>query len=180
MTITIDKAVLELAIEALNHGITEMNHHGCAIECMPLHHATKAIREELAQPVQEPVLKVYKGDICYKSKADDQSYGMWCPVSYEYQHGLPDGTVFYTSPQAQPEPVQEQCPECDGTGTVAGSQAHFPCPICTSPQAAQPLSDEQILSHWAGDTPRPVLGKNKVIAFARAIEAEHNITKGTT
>lgn len=42
-------------------------------------------------------------------------------------------------PQPQPQPVQkEPCPECDGTGTVAGSQAHFPCPLCTSPQAAQP------------------------------------------
>ena len=37
------------------------------------------------------------------------------------------------------QPVQEQCPECDGTGTVSGSQAHFLCPLCTSPQA-QPLS----------------------------------------
>ena len=48
--ITIDRALLEQALEALNHGITEMNHRGCAIECMSLHHATKAIREELAQP----------------------------------------------------------------------------------------------------------------------------------
>jgi len=45
----------------------------------------------------------------------------------------------------QPQPVQQEpCPECDGTGTVAGSQAHFPCPLCTSPQAAQPLSDADV------------------------------------
>jgi len=52
------------------------------------------------RPVQQPVLKVYKGEICYKSEADDQSYGMWCPVNYNYPHGLPDDTNLYTSPQA--------------------------------------------------------------------------------
>lgn len=67
--------------------------------------AIDALREALAQPQpvqQEPTLKVYKGEICYKSKDDDQSYGMWCPVAYDHQHGLPEGTQFYTSPQAQP------------------------------------------------------------------------------
>ena len=124
--ITMDREVIEQALEALNHGITEMNHRGCAIECMPLHHATKAIREALAQPQpvqQEPTLKVYKGEICYKSKDNDQSYGMWCPVTYDHQHGLPDGTQFYTSPQAaQPQPVQEPvqiwCDTCEGSGSV--------------------------------------------------------------
>ena len=60
------------------------------------------------QPVQqEPTLKVYKGEICYKSKDDDQSYGMWCPVTYDHQHGLPDGTQFYTSPQAA-QPLSDE------------------------------------------------------------------------
>jgi hypothetical protein len=52
--ITIDRKVLEQALDALNHGITEMNHRGCAIECMPLHHAAKALREALAQPAAQP------------------------------------------------------------------------------------------------------------------------------
>ena len=26
--------------------------------------------------------------------------------------------------------AQHDCKECDGTGVVAGSQAHFKCPIC--------------------------------------------------
>jgi hypothetical protein len=47
----------------------------------------------------------------------------------------------------------------------------------TTPPAAQrqPLTDAEVLHLWAGDTPRPVLGKNKVLAFARAIEAAHGI-----
>ena len=41
---------------------------------------------------------------------------------------------------------------------------------------AVPLTDEFLLSLWSGsDSPRPVLGKNKVLAFARAIEAAHKI-----
>jgi hypothetical protein len=41
---------------------------------------------------------------------------------------------------------------------------------------AVPLRDEFLISLWSGsDSPRPVLGKNKVLAFARAIETEHKI-----
>jgi len=39
----------------------------------------------------------------------------------------------------------------------------------------QPLTDAEVLHLWAGDISRPVLGKNKVLAFARAIEAAHGI-----
>jgi hypothetical protein len=48
----------------------------------------------------------------------------------------------------------------------------------TPPPAAQrqPLTEEEVLNLWAGDVSRPVLGKNKVLAFARAIEAAHGIT----
>ena len=47
----------------------------------------------------EPVVfQIYRGEICYKSKADDQSFGMWCPVDYKAQHGYEDGTKFYTHP----------------------------------------------------------------------------------
>ena len=79
-------------------------------ETCPIEDRTKACcmpdaRAALAQPAEgkEVVLKVYKGDICYKSKADDQSFGMWCPVSWETEHGYPDGTAFYTAPPASQE-----------------------------------------------------------------------------
>ena len=41
-------------------------------------------------------LRVINGEICYKSNADDQSYGMWCPVMYDSEHCFPNGTEFYT------------------------------------------------------------------------------------
>lgn len=28
---------------------------------------------------------VYKGEVCYRSDADDQSYGMFCPVDFEQE-----------------------------------------------------------------------------------------------
>lgn len=34
------------------------------------------------------------------------------------------------------------------------------------------LTEEDALRLWAGDIPRPVMGKNKVLDFARAIEAK--------
>lgn len=59
------------------------------------------LRQALAQPEQEPfALKVYQGEICYMSQDDDQSFGMWCPVNYDTDHGFPNETVFYTAQQA--------------------------------------------------------------------------------
>jgi hypothetical protein len=39
-----------------------------------------------------------------------------------------------------------------------------------SPPACEALSDEEILYEWSGPGNRPVLGRNKVLSFARAIE----------
>jgi len=64
--------------------------------------AIAALRQAIEQAEkQEPVaLKVLNGEICYLSKADDQSYGMWCPVvpDKDCEHGFKNGTVFYTAP----------------------------------------------------------------------------------
>jgi hypothetical protein len=46
------------------------------------------------QPVAK-VLQVVRGELCYKSEEDDQSYGMWCPVTPEYAPPYPNGTEFY-------------------------------------------------------------------------------------
>lgn len=49
------------------------------------------------KPEQEPVvLMVYRGELCYKSQEDDQSFGMWCPVTQDLP--FPEGTKFYTTP----------------------------------------------------------------------------------
>ena len=37
----------------------------------------------------EPVATMQRGEPCIKSTDDDQSFGMWCPVS------LPNGTNLY-------------------------------------------------------------------------------------
>ena len=110
--IMIDKAVVEQALAALTHGIAEMNHRGCAIECMPLHHAAKALRAALAapQPVQEPVAWALQfGDdvrICLS-------------------------TVFDTRDEAQ-----DYASSCIDKTELT--------PLYTSPQAAQPLSDDKL------------------------------------
>lgn len=46
---------------------------------------------------QEPVLKVIHGEVCYKSTHDDQSFGMWVPVTPEYSPFQNDAK-FYLSP----------------------------------------------------------------------------------
>lgn len=70
--------------------------------------AHDAIRARLlaAAPQADPpsatataAMQVYRGDICHKSTADDQSYGMWCPVSHTFEHGFAEGTKFYAAPQ---------------------------------------------------------------------------------
>ena len=60
--------------------------------------AINACKEALEQPAQEPVLKVVYGEICYLSKEDDQSYGMWCPVTENYKPPFKNETNFYTHP----------------------------------------------------------------------------------
>ena len=76
----------------------------------------------------------------------------------------------------QPQTVQEQCPECDGTGTVSGSQAHFLCPLCTSPQEAQPLSDAKKaeLDRMAKYT--STITQSEI----QEADGDRGITKGTT
>ena len=49
-------------------------------------------------------LEVYRGELCYKSQEDDQSFGMWCPVTEDLP--FPEGTKFYTTPP-QRKPLTE-------------------------------------------------------------------------
>ena len=60
----------------------------------------------LARPEQGPVsLMIYRGELCYKSQEDDQSFGMWCPVTKDLP--FPEGTKLYTTPPQPKEPKQE-------------------------------------------------------------------------
>ena len=90
---------LKLALEALESGVktTANRISWTEYDCELMEQAITAIKEALAQPEQEPVaLKVYRGELCYKSQEDDQSFGMWCPVTEDLP--FPEGTKFYTTP----------------------------------------------------------------------------------
>ena len=59
------------------------------------HDIQEAIKIVEAMPTQTAALKVHKGEICYKSDEDDQSFGMWCPVTYNTPHQYANETIFY-------------------------------------------------------------------------------------
>ena len=58
---------------------------------------------------QEPVLQVVNGELCYKSTEDDQSFGMWCPVTPDYHPPFKNGSGFYAAPI--PQQVATRVPE---------------------------------------------------------------------
>jgi hypothetical protein len=84
------------------------------------------------------------------------------------KHRLYTQNYVYTTP-----PAAQQGMTIDASAPIVMT----PHPAFAHRSAAQrqPLTDAEVLHLWAGDTPRPVLGKNKVLAFARAIEAAHGI-----
>lgn len=61
-------------------------------------------------------------------------------------------------------------------------RAGWSTPQPTQAQAGPvPLTDDELLAMWAGGDERfmrPVLGKNKVLAFGRAVEHRHGIKGG--
>jgi len=72
---------------------------------MPLPPAPDAaLAEQEAEPV---AFQVIRGELCYKSQDDDQSYGMWCPVTPQTDLPFVDGTKFYTTPLATQPPCRE-------------------------------------------------------------------------
>ena len=84
--------------EALKMALEALEYH--TAQTRPIHQtreAIVAIKEALAQTEKEPVaLMIYRGHICYKSQEDDQSFGMWCPVTQDLP--FPEGTKLYTNP----------------------------------------------------------------------------------
>ena len=57
------------------------------------------------EALAKPALMIYRGELCYKSQSDDQSFGMWCPVTQDLP--FPEGTKFYTTPP-QRKPLTDE------------------------------------------------------------------------
>lgn len=77
-----DREAMKIALEKCEWGFME--------------DAANILRQALARLEQKPVaLKMVYGEVCYQSKHDDQSFGMWCPIT---EKEFPNGTPFYTEP----------------------------------------------------------------------------------
>lgn len=183
MNITIDRAVVEQALEALewaDNGYEE----GLPIQ-VSIQKAITALRAALSaeQPAGEPVppfgskrkaamaiytppFKFYGGYI-YDSKGHmvaDQD-GIDGEVEKSVVARVRGwGRIGY---MPNPEELQDEV----GHMMADALTAYYTHP---QPQAV-PLTDEQLLEMWSGNEARPTLGKNKVLAFARVIEAAHGI-----
>lgn len=61
---------------------------------------------QASEPSGNPAFMIYQSELCYKSDADDQSFGMWCPVTPDYRPPFPDNTKFYAKPAAPARAVE--------------------------------------------------------------------------
>jgi hypothetical protein len=109
--------------------------------------AIKAALEAKDEPV---ALVVYRGEICYKSTDDDQSFAILCPVNYDSKHEFADGTKFYTTPpqkEAKDEPVAWIEHHKGGDNLVWDDPSGERTPLYTTPQQRtwHGLTNEQFL-----------------------------------
>ena len=173
MKITIDKAVLEMALAALKKCDSALSEELAAWDIdPPLHHVLEAsnacgpsiaaMQEALAQPQQEPM--PWKHDCAALLINGVELWVDHCPHC-----GKPR-----TSPSAQQEPVGEVT---DAVGDAFKCEFKGPLSVgtylYTFPPARKPLTDEQIYMHcpnW--------LSQEQCRAWVRRIEAAHGI-KGT-
>lgn len=168
---------LKLALEALKHGVREMNMKGCALECMPLHEAITVIKEALAQPEYD-----YK-DLYEKEK---RRSAMWL-AKYEEVAG--------PAPKAYPLAQPEQAPVaylvmgpyektafsdigsanayCRGLNKGFDTDAYIVSSLYTTPPQRKPLTRAVLWKLWC-DAKFESAGFFWLV-FARAIEAAHGI-----
>ena len=93
---------LDLALEALKHGVTRMNQLGEAKGCMPLHDAITAIKQARSAPVQEPVAWGNLANWCLDS---DRVLITDKTEAEKYHRDVYDWTPLYTTPPAAQRPV---------------------------------------------------------------------------
>jgi len=178
MNITVDRAVIEQALEALE----AMNPYPASKEDQR-NKAITALRIALEQPEQEPVATV-------TSKT-----GAEISMSWWHEPALPVGTKLYTAPQRRPEqePVAWIQPKTvdaylrPDLGYETCSKSDYGAfPVYTAPPQRKPLTDEEIevLAQKHLQAFAQFIGAGEVhyegeIEFARAIEAAHGIKEPT-
>jgi hypothetical protein len=142
-----DREAMKQALEALEH-----SHAREPIWKTPIKDAITALRQALEQPTDEPVA-------CIRALTEQ------CAALIQERDKLQKQVWRYEKSgvtcQTYGHRVESSCSECN---------VHE---VYSSAQPAREwvgLTDEGALHLWAGDVPRPVMGKNKVLAFARAIE----------
>jgi hypothetical protein len=187
--ITIDRSVLEQALEALINAVP-YSINNAFIQAQ----AAKALRNALAQPAAQPTEPAYTEAVSLatalfkKHFAHEEHYVsgriVWAPCDttagvISQIDNMVSGLIQPTTQQAPAGEPVAVFREDDDIGHIdllpyQGPMLKDGDKLYTRP--AVPLTDEFLLSLWSGsDSPRPVLGKNKVLAFARAIEAAHKI-----
>ena len=53
-------------------------------------------------------LKVIKGELCYRSRDEDQSFGMWVPVAPDSDHGFNNGAKFAPVAAHPQQPLSDE------------------------------------------------------------------------
>lgn len=163
--ITIEKAVLELVLDALQHGITEMNHRGSAIKCMPLHIAAKALREAvLTQRAAQPTYRSPELEQLILDRLAQKAQPAAQPTE---PAGEPVGVVVATAWNADGITTRYATSFRESAALKAGDMVY------TRP--AVPLTDEQIEALFKGVDSEDKGRFSIVRGFARAVEAAHGI-----
>ena len=112
------------------------------------------------QAEQEPVaFKVHRGEVCYKSDEDDQSYGMWCPVSPDCTASFPEGTNFYAAPVRTKDLMDDvnrlkriaTIAHCGGIANMSVDDALTAIRKITLPYFDREASDEEVRAVIAAD-----------------------------
>jgi hypothetical protein len=95
--ITIERKVLEQALDALNHGISELDDCNCVTDSMPLHLSAIALRGALAQPAAQPTEPAGEPVMIYHGRCtiDCGEHGH---QDVELLKMIPAGSTLYTRP----------------------------------------------------------------------------------
>ena len=197
ITITLPRATVEQALEALWRGVKLLNYRGGTVECLPLHDAITALRAALAQQRLTDAQQEMERSIesLKAALAQEQANPPGCD---HCNHPLYAATKCRVcgrvTKQAEPvEPVQQPyCYVYEYDGVFGLHREFYPVPyngmkpsrtvpVYTAPPQRKPLTEEEIAAEWqkasecASKSEGAVTTSQFVQMFARAIERAHGI-----